>query len=94
MLAHRWPVSVLADIDSNELKSFGKDACLLQTQRQILGLTNLELTSHVGQCHSNDSRPAQDVVNDDSIIGVIIDRYIAAFAQLLPFQIHIMDERD
>ncbi len=57
-------------------------------------MTNGELTSHVDQRAFEGVGPADNILNDNACIRVVVDRQARRFSELLPNAIDVVDEID
>jgi hypothetical protein len=92
MLGHGGPATILADNNANEFKLLGEYMKFLQAEGQILWLADPKLTLHVHHGIGFCLGLADNIINYDVCVCIVINNDTLGACQLLPQAIYIMNE--
>ncbi len=92
MLGHSRTVAILADVNANKFDSFWEDEGFLQAERKVLQLGNAKLAFHVEKGHDHRFGVAENIVDNDGCVCVIIDDDAIFTRQIFPCAINVVDE--
>jgi hypothetical protein len=73
MLGLSGVVAFFTDIIAYELKSFGEDETLLQTQGETISQTDAKLTFHIFEGRVKVDAMTDNVINNDASVSVFVD---------------------
>ncbi len=59
-----------------------------------MGLADAELTLHINESHDESLGPADDVVDNDGRVQVVVDDHAEGTSKILPCPVQIVDEGD
>ena len=87
-------IALSAYVNSNEFETTREEMAFSKVQRETIGAADDELAAHVKQGTLEGRCPADDVVNNDARISIVVNGDAVRFTQLLPYAVDIVDEID
>ena len=87
-------IALSAYVNSDEFEMTREEMALCKVQQEMIGAADDELATHVKQGTLKRCCSADDVVNNDARISVIVNGDAMRFTQLLPYTVNIVDEID